>query len=224
MKKYYSNIGYQFSDPALETLAYTHPSCDAERGNNQRLEFLGDAVLDLVVAEALYHRMPGEDEGALDWARASLVNGRSLAAKARELGIAERILISESQRMHHPEPSSRMLEDCLEALIGAIYLDGGLDAARECLLQMFQVQLDAIQPGSSTRNPKSLLQEWTQKHHDGVLPDYELIRSEGPDHQKSYRARAVLDGEEMGQGLGSSIKTAEMAAAEAALERLKHND
>jgi len=223
MKKNDTNIGYQFNDPALEMLAYTHPSCDAERGNNQRLEFLGDAVLDLIMAEALYHRLAGQDEGALDWARASLVNGRSLAAKARELGIAERILISESQRIHHPEPSNRMLEDCLEALVGAIYLDGGLDAARTCVLQIFQAQLNAIQPGSSKRNPKSLLQEWTQQQHDGVLPDYELIGSEGPDHRKSYRARVILAGEELGAGVGNSIKTAEMAAAEAALERLKNN-
>lgn len=223
MEENHSKICYTFSDPALERLAYTHPSCDAERGDNQRLEFLGDAVLDLVIAEALYYRLPAEDEGALDWARAALVNGRSLAAKARELGLAERILISESQRMHHPEPSHRMLEDCLEALIGAIYLDGGLDAAKNCVLQMFQPQLDTIQPGSSKRNPKSLLQEWSQQQHDGALPDYELMASEGPDHRRSYQARALLHGKELGQGQGSSIKTAEMAAAEDALKRLKNN-
>ncbi|MFO8027864.1 MAG: ribonuclease III [Opitutales bacterium] len=224
MEEKHTISGYQFNDPALETLAYTHPSCNAARGDNQRLEFLGDAVLDLIVAEALYHRLPEQDEGALDWARASLVNGRSLAEKARQWGLAERILISESQRMHHPEPSNRMLEDCLEALIGAIYLDGGLDAARKCVLHMFREKLDAVRAGSATRNPKSLLQEWTQKYHGGALPNYELMQSEGPDHRKRYRVKAVLDGVELGQGLGSSIKTAEMAASEAALQGLQSNE
>ncbi len=221
MKASHSTIGHQFNNPTLETLAYTHPSCDAARGNNQRLEFLGDTVLDLVIAEALYHRLPSEDEGALDWAKASLVNGRSLAAKARELGMAERLIMSESQRAHHPEPSKRMLEDCLEAMVGAIYLDGGLDAARTFILQIFQSELEAIQPGASTRNAKSLLQEWSQQRHAGGLPEYELIASDGPDHQKRFRARALLNGQEMGQGSGSSIKAAEIAAATAALERLK---
>jgi len=214
-------IEYTFTHPELELLAYTHPSCLAERGSNQRLEFLGDAVLDLVTAEALYHKLPGEDEGALDSARASLVNGRSLAHKAREQGLAERLVISDSQRMHQAEPSPRMLEDCLEALIGAIYLDGGLDAARDYVLKLFQPQLDAVQPGYSMRNAKSLLQEWTQQHHNGALPEYELLASDGPDHRKSYQARAVLHCQELGQGQGSSIKAAEAAAAADALQRLE---
>lgn len=218
-----SKIGYTFSEPALETLAYTHPSCDAEQGNNQRLEFLGDAVLDLVIADALYHRLPNHDEGAMDRARASLVNGRSLAAKAKELSIGERILVSESQRKHHPEPSDSMLEDVLEALIGAIYLDGRLEAARKFILRIFDEELHSIEGESDQRNPKSQLQEWAQKHHNGAVPEYTLLHSDGPDHKRSYTTSVSVQGQEIGQGEGSSIKGAEMAAAEIALEQIERN-
>lgn len=212
---------YRFSEPALEILAYTHPSCDAAHGDNQRLEFLGDAVLDLIIAEALYHRLPGQDEGALDRARASLVNGRSLAAKAIELNLGGRIQVSESQRKHHPEPSDAMLEDALEALIGAIYLDGGMEAARDFVLRLFEDRLESIEAVSDQRNPKSQLQEWAQKHHNGAVPEYALLRSEGPDHQRRYTASVLLDGKKIGQGEGSSIKGAEMAAAEIALVQVE---
>jgi ribonuclease-3 len=223
MKKKNTISDYRFSDPALEALAYTHPSCDSERGNNQRLEFLGDAVLDLIIAEALYQRLPDRDEGVLDRARASLVNGRSLASKARELDLGERIQVSESQRKHHPEPSNAMLEDALEALIGAIYVDGGLETARQVILQIFEDQLESVEATSDQRNPKSRLQEWTQQHRSGAVPEYKLLRSEGPDHKRRYTASVRLEGEAIARGEGSSIKSAEMAAAESALKAIvKH--
>lgn len=214
-------FGYNFSDPALETLAYTHPSCDAGHGDNQRLEFLGDAVLDLVIAEALYRCLPVQDEGVLDRARASLVNGRSLAARAKELNLGARLHVSESQRKHQPEPSDAMLEDALEALIGAVYLDGGMEAARALVLRLFEDRLESIEADSDQRNPKSQLQEWAQKHHEGAVPEYLLLRAEGPDHQRHYTARVLLEGKEIGQGDGSSIKAAETAAAKTALARFE---
>lgn len=213
-------FGYRFRDSALENLAYTHASCAADGGSNQRLEFLGDAVLDLVIAEALYHRLPAQDEGVLDRARASLVNGRSLAAKAKELDLGGRIQVGESQRRHHPEPSDAMLEDALEALIGAVFLDGGMEAARNFVLRLFEERLASIEATSEQRNPKSQLQEWAQKQHHGAVPEYALLRSEGPDHQRRYTASVLLEGNTIGQGEGSSIKGAEMAAAEAALLQL----
>lgn len=212
---------YQFNNPELERLALTHSSCEADHGNNQRLEFLGDAVLDLIIAEALYHHLPDVDEGTLDRARASLVNGRSLAAKAKKLELSQRIEVGESQRRHHPEPSDAMLEDALEALIGAVYLDGGMEAVSEFVLRIFADQLKSIEATSERRNPKSQLQEWAQKNREGTVPEYSLLRSEGPDHQRRYTASVALDGEEIGQGEGSSIKAAEMAAAEKALDLLK---
>lgn len=212
---------YHFNNPDLEQLAYTHSSCEAEHGNNQRLEFLGDAVLDLIIAEALYHRLSGQDEGALDRARASLVNGRSLAAKAKDLQLGQRIEVGESQRKHHPEPSNAMLEDALEALIGAVYLDGGMTAARDFVLALFEDRLESIEATSEERNPKSRLQEWAQKQLQGTVPEYTLLRSEGPDHQRRYTASVRLEGEKIGEGVGSSIKSAEMAAAEIALLHLE---
>jgi len=216
-----SPITYNFKDPALETLAYTHPSCDAEHGNNQRLEFLGDAVLDLLIADALYKLLPDKDEGAMDRARASLVNGHTLAAIARELELGKRNHVSESQRKHHPEPTSSMLEDVLEALVGAVYLDGGLELARGFVMGIFANRIESIGTESDQRNPKSRLQEWTQKHRAGSVPHYEMVRAEGPDHKRSYVASVSLDGNEIGQGEGTSIKAAEMAAAEVALKQVE---
>ncbi|MEO0509957.1 MAG: ribonuclease III [Verrucomicrobiota bacterium] len=216
-------IGYSFSDPALEMLAYTHPSCNSEHGDNQRLEFLGDAVLDLVIADALYNKLSGQDEGVLDRARASLVNGRSLASLAKALNLGSRIQVSQSQRKHHPEPSDSMLEDALEALFGAIYLDGGMDAAKTVVMQLFKARLDAIEIESGHTNFKSRLQEWAQKNHQGAVPEYELLGSEGPDHKRLYTAGVKLKSKALGQGTGKSIKSAEMAAAEAALQQLEED-
>ena len=198
--------------------------CDSEDGDNQRLEFLGDAVLGLVIADALYQKLEGCNEGELDRARASIVNGSSISAMALELGIGPHIQVSESQRKHHPEPSASMLEDTLEALIGAIFLDGGMDAARDFILRIFKEQLAAIEPDSTQGNPKGLLQEWAQKEYSGLTPIYELVRAEGPDHQRRYIVSVQLNDKELGQGEGSSIKQAEMDAAEAALRTLPKDD
>ena len=213
-------IGYHFTDISLLELALTHPSCDAEHGDNQRLEFLGDAVLDLVVAQTLYHNNPDFDEGALDHNRASLVNGKALAAHARALDIGSVLQVSEAQRQHHPEPSSGMLEDALEALIGAVHLDGGIEAARSFILQTLGDALHTAPETGSRENPKGRLQEWTQQHHEGAVPDYSALPEEGPDHARIYSAAVQLDGKELGRGQGSSKKSAESAAAQHALEQL----
>jgi ribonuclease-3 len=215
-----TKIGYRFTDINLLELALTHPSCDAEHGDNQRLEFLGDAVLDLVVAQALYENNPDFDEGALDHMRASLVNGKALAAHSRALGVGSILQVSEAQRQHHPEPSSGMLEDALEALIGAIHLDGGIEAARSFILQTLGDALRTAAESGSKGNPKGRLQEWTQQHHEGAVPDYVALPEEGPDHARIYSAAAQLDGKELGRGQGSSKKSAETAAAAHALEQL----
>ena len=213
-------IGYRFANINLLELALTHPSCDAEHGDNQRLEFLGDAVLDLVVAEALYQNNPNFDEGALDHTRASLVNGKALAAHARALGLGSVLQVSEAQRQHHREPSSGMLEDALEALIGAIHLDGGIEAARAFILQTLGEALRTAPQAGSRGNPKGQLQEWTQQHHEGAVPDYITLPEQGPDHARVYSAAVQLNGKELGRGQGSSKKSAESAAAEHALQQL----
>lgn len=212
---------HSFKDPARRRLALTHSSCDLANGqNNQRLEFLGDAVLDLVIAETLYEKFPTADEGALDRCRASLVNGKSLARIATSQGLAPHLQVGEAHRQHHPEPSKAMLEDALEALIGAVYLDGGIEAARTTILHLFGEQIAAIELATSSQNPKGKLQEWSQKHHNGEVPVYQELPAEGPDHDRHYSATVSLGGKELGRGTGSSKKAAEAQAAKAALKAL----
>ena len=213
-------LGYHFTDVSLLKLALTHPSCDSEHGNNQRLEFLGDAVLDLVVAEALYRNNPDFDEGALDHTRASLVNGKALTAHARALDIGAVLQVSEAQRQHNPEPSAGMLEDAFEALIGAIHLDGGIDAANHFILKVLGEAIQQAQSSGNFSNPKGRLQEWTQQHNSGTVPEYIALSKEGPDHARVYSAAVQLDGKQLGRGQGSSKKSAESAAAENALQQL----
>ena len=211
---------HDFQDESLFKLALTHSSCRRVGGDNQRLEFLGDAVLDLIIAEALYVKFPEADEGALDRCRASIVNGKSLARAATAKGLGKYLEVSDAHRQHHPEPSKAMLEDALEALIGAVYLDGGVKAARETILHLFDSQIEALVLAAGSQNPKGKLQEWSQKHHKGEVPTYAELSAEGADHERSYTATVSLGGKELGRGIGSSKKTAEAKAAKAALENL----
>ena len=211
---------HDFQDESLLRLALTHSSCDRVSGDNQRLEFLGDAVLDLIIAETLYIKFPEADEGALDRCRASIVNGKSLARAATAKGLGKYLEVSDAHRQHHLEPSKAMLEDALEALIGAVYLDGGVKAARETILHLFDNQIEALVLAAGSQNPKGKLQEWSQKHHKGEVPTYGELSAEGADHERSYTATVSLCGKELGRGIGSSKKTAEAKAAKAALENL----
>lgn len=211
---------HNFQDESLLKLALTHSSCDRVSGDNQRLEFLGDAVLDLIVAESLYAKFPEADEGALDRCRASIVNGNSLARAATAKGLGEYLEVGEAQRQHHPEPSKAMLEDALEALIGAIYLDGGITAARETIMHLFGKQIEAIVLTTGSQNPKGKLQEWSQKNRKGEVPSYAELPAEGADHERTYTAAVSLSGKELGRGTGSSKKAAEAKAAQAALDNL----
>ncbi len=212
---------HDFQDESLIKLALTHSSCDRVSGDNQRLEFLGDAVLDLIVAEILYAKFPEANEGALDHCRASIVNGKSLASAATAKCLGEYLEVGEAQRQQHPKPSKAMLEDALEALIGAVYLDGGIKAARESILHLFGNQIEAIELTTGSQNPKGKLQEWSQKNHTGEVPAYTELSVEGADHERTYTATVSLDGKELGRGTGSSKKAAEAKAAQAALENLK---
>ncbi|TVP78266.1 MAG: ribonuclease III [Puniceicoccaceae bacterium] len=211
---------HSFKDSALLKLALTHPSCDRPEGDNQRLEFLGDAVLDLVIAETLYAKFPQADEGALDRARASLVNGQNIAHAATQNQLGQFLEVSDAHRQHHPEPSRAMLEDALEALIGAVYLDGGIDAARRTIRHFFGTQIDGIELSTRSQNPKGQLQEWSQKHRAGEVPVYQELPSDGPDHARTYQAAVFMDGQELGRGSGPTKKSAEAKAAQAALEAL----
>ncbi|MDQ8196218.1 ribonuclease III [Coraliomargarita sp. SDUM461004] len=212
---------HSFQDESLLKLALTHSSCDRPEGDNQRLEFLGDAVLDLVIAETLYHKFPQANEGALDRCRASLVNGKSLARIARKHHLGKYLEVGEAHRQHHADPSHAMLEDALEALIGAVFLDGGLECARQTIQHLFGEPINAIEVSAGSQNPKGQLQEWSQKHYHGVVPEYRELPAEGPDHDRHYSAAVFLAGKELGRGTGSSKKAAEANAAHVALKALE---
>ena len=211
---------HTFQDEALLELALTHSSCERPTGDNQRLEFLGDAVLDLIVAEKLFQNFPQAEEGALDRCRSSIVNGKSLARVASMHGLADHIQVSKAHKEHHPEPSHAMLEDALEALIGAVYLDGGIDAAQQTVDHLFGEQISAITFNISEQNPKGSLQEWSQKYHHGKIPIYKELPPAGPDHARSYNTAVFIGDQELGHGSGSSKKMAEIKAAAAALKQL----
>jgi ribonuclease-3 len=136
------------------------------------------------------------------------------------LQVASVLKVSQAQRQHHPEPSAAMLEDAFEAVIGAIHIDGGIDAARGVILNLLADALQAAAQSDQQGNPKGRLQEWAQQHHDGIVPDYIALPEQGPDHARIYGAVVELQGQELGRGQGSSKKAAESAAAENALQQL----
>lgn len=219
-----ARIQYRFQQLDLLELALTHGSVAPGVADNQRLEFLGDAVLGLVIAESLFTQHPEAPEGILDHMRASIVNGASLSQLARKLDIGAALIVSDAHRQHLPEPSNSMLEDALEALIGAIYLDGGHSAAQRWVQLHFKRLIEQSSKNSLQANPKGRLQEWTQKHHEGAIPIYEELTRSGPDHERSYTVAVRVAGQRLGEGSASSIKEAERLAAEAALNALQTSE
>ncbi len=217
-------LGCQFKDRALLRLALLHPSVAQEQGvrlqNNQRLEFLGDAVLSLVLSEILYRRFPEFTEGQLTQARARLVNRRFLAERARRLGLGPYMVISRSEEAGGGRDRTSNLADTFEALVGALYLDGGVEAVREFVLRTFEPELSAGLPSNGTDNPKGRLQELLQAS-SAMPPEYRLIAARGPDHDRRYECAVIHAGEELGRGQGRSIKEAETAAAVVALQKLE---
>lgn len=212
---------HSFKDEALLEQALTHSSCNSDSGDNQRLEFLGDAVLDLIVAEKLFQEFPNADEGDLDRSRANIVNGKSLARVANAHGLATYLRIGEVHRKHLAQPSNAMLEDALEALIGAVYIDGGILAAKQTVEHLFKKEFNCIKLGHSKYNPKGQLQEWSQKNYEGTVPIYRELPFVGPAHERYYNAAVFIGDEELGRGRGSSKKAAESEAAKEALKRLR---
>mgnify|MGYP006429265221 CR=1 FL=1 len=211
-----SRLGHTFGDPELLRRALTHASREPEAANNERLEFLGDSVLGLAIAEALYRGHPDATEGELDHMRAALVNGKTLAQKGGALGLGDLLRTGSGYRA---APSNAMLEDAFEALAGAIYLDGGWDAAASFVRESFRDELKAAAP-DARRNAKGRLQEWSQGNRNGMLPEYAILSEAGPGHSRAFTAAVYLDGEEIARGTGTSKKAAEAEAAAAALEKL----
>lgn len=215
-------VGYRFSDRSLLSSALTHPSMTQEASSEldyERLEFLGDAVLGLIIVDEVYRRFPELPEGAMTKLKISLVSGDSLVAAAEELELASLIALGESERGTGQRGLRSALENVFEALVGAIYLDGGLEPARTFVLATLgpRISLESLE-GLELEHPKSLLQEIVQAR--GGTMSYRIISEEGPPHAMSFAAEVMVDGEVVGTGVGTTKKEAEMCAAREALSRI----
>jgi len=217
-------LGHNFRDEALLRLAFTHPSiahdANAPLPHNQRLEFLGDSVLGLILSRALYEKFPDADEGALTKSRAKLVNAAALAAHGRTLGLGAHLILSRGEENTGGRERTSALTDAFEALLGAIFMDGGFDAAREFVLREFAAEIRELDLPAGIDNPKGELQELLQAKSP-VAPEYEFIAASGPDHDRVFECAVKHAGAELARGTGKSKKAAESAAALAALEKLR---
>ena len=217
-------LGYVFRDSSLLQLALTHPSVAHEQGSpvqtNQRLEFLGDAVLQLVLTRELYEKFPGFGEGPLTKARAKLVNRRTLAERARHLVLGQHLILSRGEEMHGGRERLSTLADGYEALLGAIFLDGGFGAASEFILRQFQAAFGGLSVIPILENPKGELQELLQAVSPEA-PEYQVVSASGPDHDRLFECTVHHAGAELARGQGKSKKAAESEAAMAALAKLR---
>lgn len=211
--------GHVFRDPALLAQALTHRSAGAP--HNERLEFLGDALVGLIVAEALYLRWPKADEGAMTRARAELVRESALARIARDMDLGARITLGPGEMKSGGHRRDSILSDALEAVVGAIYLDGGFDACRRAVLPWFEPLVAALPAGGIGKDPKTRLQEWLQGRQR-PLPSYELVSESGEEHARTFHVRCLLSEPAIeADGSGSSRRAAEQDAAAAVLHQLE---
>ena len=213
-----NSFNYDFRNSSLLELALTHRSYSAE--NNERLEFLGDAVLDLVLSDVLFQLYPSVDEGSLSLMRASIVNERSLSTLARQLGINEQIILGEGESLSGGQQRDSILANTLEAIVGAIYLDSNFEKIADVIKTIFNDLINSIDPSSSYKDDKSTLQELLQQQQKN-LPEYRLIKTTGEKHEQQFFIDCVIKDEGITtSGDGKTIKIAEQEAAREALKRL----
>ncbi len=211
-------LNYQFNDISLAELALTHRSVSSK--NNERLEFLGDAILGFVIADALYRRFPDAQEGALSRLRSSLVKGVTLAEVARELDMGDYLVLGSGELKSGGFRRDSILACALEAMIGAVYLDGGEAPCRALLLRLFESRLQSSSPDSVEKDPKTQLQEYLQGLGQ-PLPEYHLLKVEGEHHEQTFYVECCAQGlGEAVQGCGAGRRKAEQQAAKRALELL----
>ena len=217
-------LGVTFRDIGLLHTALVHTSYANEAqgrvAHNERLEFLGDAVLELASSTYLYTHFPSLPEGELTKTRASIVCSAALAKIAARLGLGEYLLLGHGEEMSGGRARTTNLEDAFEAVLGAIYLDQGWETARDYALRQLAPEFDQVRHGENLQDYKTLLQELVQKTPGSTIA-YELLEATGPDHAKHYRYAVVIDGKTCGEGEGSSKKEAEQQAARMALARQK---
>jgi ribonuclease-3 len=212
-------FGHEFSEPELLRQALRHRS--AGSANNERMEFLGDALVNLIVAEALHARWPKADEGALTRARAALVRESALAGIARELGLGPRIELGHGELKSGGHRRDSILADALEAVVAAIHLDAGFERCRSVVLPWFEASLERLAVGKVEKDPKTRLQEWLQGRQFD-RPDYLLVDTRGDEHERVFVVRCQLaEPSASAEGEGSSMRAAEQAAASAVLAQLE---
>lgn len=218
-------LGYAFKNrdllhQALVHRSYFHEADEAR--HNEPLEFLGDAVLGFLVAERIVRRRPELDEGPMTRLRAELVNTSSLAREAERLGLGEALLLGRGEERTGGRKKASLLADAFEAVVGAMFLDGGIRPVRRFVQHLFAAEIDHAGPGDAGtgRDPKTELQEWLQAR-SLPLPRYKLIEQRGPDHAREFLVEVQVEGVPKGRGAGTSKKRAEQLAAQEALRELK---
>ena len=212
----FKRIGYRFRDHGLLTEALTHGSSDAGERDYQRLEFLGDRVLGLVIAEYLFRAFPDRGEGELTALHSSLVRRESCAAAGDTIGLAELVIVGAGERAKGMNLNRGVLGDVMEALVAAVYLDGGFEEARSFILRSWEEQLSRPRP--AVKDSKTLLQEWALGR-SLPIPLYSVISREGPEHEPVFVVQVDVKDRAPAQGTAKSKRAAEMDAAEAFLKR-----
>jgi ribonuclease-3 len=226
LTEFQRKLGYTFKDLTLLKMALTHPSVAHEQGpgvnvpHNQRLEFLGDAVLQLVLTRELYMKFPGYGEGPLTKARAQLVNRKMLAEHAKTLGIGPHLTLSRGEELSGGRERQSSLADAYEAVMGAVFLDSSYEVSRDLILREFADVFTGLRVLPTIENPKGELQELLQELTNEA-PTYRLEGTTGPDHNRVFECSVHHRGAELGRGTGKNKKEAESAAAMMALERLR---
>jgi len=212
-------LGYTFENKQLIIEALTHKSYKKPY-NNERLEFLGDAVLDLIVGEFLFNKFPDSDEGVLSKIRASLVNESGFATLARQINLGDSIYLSSAEENNRGREKPSLLSNAFEAVIGAIYLEAGLEKSRKIVVNLLDKTYPKIDLDTLCKDYKTALQELTQAEY-GVTPTYELIGSKGPDHKKEFEIAVKLNNKIISKAKGKSKKSAQQKGAQIALDKLK---
>src|SRR3989344_2336125 len=216
----YDNLDKYFTNKKLLELALTHKSWvnehSGKRGSNERLEFLGDAILEFIVSKEIYSKFPQEEEGYLTALRANLVNTKNLAEVAKKLNIGEMIKLSKGEEDGGGRTNSSLLADTVEAIIGALFLDQGLEASEKFIKENILIDTDK-KAGLPLKDPKSLLQEKVQSKNLPA-PKYQVISETGPDHNKEFVIKVVVNGKSIAKGTGKSKSEAEQDAAGSALK------
>ncbi|MBE5949540.1 MAG: ribonuclease III [Lachnospiraceae bacterium] len=217
-----NKIGYSFKRPELLKLALTHSSYANEKhlksGYNERIEFLGDAVLELVTSEFLYTNYPKMPEGEMTKTRASIVCEPTLALCAAELSLGDYLYLGHGEEMSGGRRRASIVSDAMEALIGAIFLDGGMEEAKRFI---YRFVLTDLENKKLFTDSKTILQEIVQSNHNNKELSYVIISEDGPDHNKTYTVAALINGVEEGRGCGRTKKAAEQAAAYKAILKLQ---